>query len=72
LWRIALDPAEKPDLRIGASLALRAGLDDEGKSRLRVAAEAAASPRVRVALAAVAEGDDDEILASTLARDAKP
>jgi hypothetical protein len=67
LWRIALSPAEQEELRIGASLALREGLDVAGRERLRVAAEAAASPRVRVALAAAAEEEDDDVLARKLA-----
>ncbi len=60
LWRIALDASEEEEVRIGASLALRAALDDEGRTKLRVAANAAASPRVRVALAAAADDDDDD------------
>jgi hypothetical protein len=67
LWRVALDPAETEELRIGATLALRGGLDDEGRARLRVAAEASASPRVRVALAAAAADVDDASLAQRLA-----
>jgi hypothetical protein len=68
LWRVALDPAAKEELRIGASLALRAGLDAPGRARLRAAAEAAASPRVRVALTAAADLDDDATLATALTR----
>ena len=52
LWSVALDPAAKEELRIGASLALRGALDDDGRERLRVAAEASASPRLRVVLEA--------------------
>jgi hypothetical protein len=68
LWRIALDPSEKQELRIGASLALGPRLDDGGKQRLREAAEAAASPRVRVALEAVAEAADEDMLIETIGR----
>jgi hypothetical protein len=68
LWRIALDASEKEELRIGATLALRAALDDDGRTKLRVAAEAAASPRVRVALAAAADEPDDDAMAAALAR----
>ena len=42
-------------MRIGAGLALRGGLDEEGRTKLREAAEASASPKVRVVL------DDKEI-----------
>jgi hypothetical protein len=66
LWRVALDPTEKDELRIGAGLALRPTLDGEGKERLRVAAAASASPKLRVALVAAAEEEDDEAVARVL------
>jgi hypothetical protein len=67
LWCIALDPAEPEDVRIGAGLVLQSHLDDQQRSRLRVAAEAAASPRVRVALTAAADGlEDDDALANAI------
>ena len=69
LWRIALDPSEEEDLRIGAGLALRVGLDDEGKARLKSAAVAAASPRVRVALEAAASEIEDDALEALLVQD---
>lgn len=68
LWRVALDPSERPNHRIGAGLALRAKLDDAGRARLRVAAGAAASPRVRIALEAVANENEDELVAAALQR----
>ena len=47
------------ELRIGPELVLRGSLDEEGKSRVRVAAEASASPKLRVALdAAASDGSD--------------
>ena len=67
LWRIALDPNETEELRIGASLTLRTELDDVGRTRLRSAAEASASPRVRVALAGAADALDDEALGDAIA-----
>ena len=67
LWRIALDPSETEELRIGASLTLRNELDDEGRARLRSAAEASASPRVRVALTGAADALDDEALGDAIA-----
>lgn len=67
LWRIALDPTEVEELRIGASLTLRSELDEEGRARLRSAAEASASPRVRVALAGAADALDDEALGDAIA-----
>jgi hypothetical protein len=67
LWRIALDPGETEELRIGASLTLRKDLDEEGRTRLRSAAEASASPRVRIALAGAADALDDEALGDAIA-----
>ena len=68
LWRVALDPSEPAEDRIGAGLALRSKLDDEGRARLRVAAEAAASPEVRIALEGAASEVDDDALAEVLER----
>lgn len=65
LFRIVDDPAVDPTARAGAVLALRAKLDDEGRARVRVAAEASASPRVRVALES-ALNDDDEAVAAAI------
>lgn len=61
LWRVVEDPAAPSAERAGAALALRARLDDEGRTRLRVVAEACAGPRLRVAL---------QVAASTAAEDA--
>jgi hypothetical protein len=62
LWRIVEDAAAEPEARAGAALALRAGLDETGRSRLRVAAMTAAAPGLRFALeSAAGEGDDAEI-----------
>lgn len=69
LWRVAIDPAEPEDVRIGAGLALRATVDPEGRTRLRTLAEATASPRVRVAfLAAADEEADDAAVAQAMRR----
>ena len=67
LWRIALDPSAAPAARAGAAIALGPTLDGEGRTRLRIAAEATASPRLRVALTAAAdEAKRDEELAALL------
>lgn len=74
LWRVVEDPSASADARGGAAMLLRRSLDDEGKARVRVAAEATASPKLRVALDAAA-GETDETLASALeelAEDAEP
>lgn len=58
LWRVVEDPRASEDARAAAALVLRGGLDAPGKARVRVAAEATASPRLRVALEA-ATGEDE-------------
>ena len=65
LWRLVEDPSASADARGGAAMVLRRSLDEEGKARVRVAAEATASPRLRIALDAAA-GDADETLESAL------
>ena len=56
--RTTLASAEAtPEERVGAALALRAS--GEPPERIRVAAEAFADPRLRVAVLAIADGDDD-------------
>lgn len=67
LWSVALDPAASEELRIGAGLALRPWLDEAGRVRLRAAAEASASPRIRVVLEAAADEPDDDSLSETIA-----
>lgn len=67
LWRIVEDPAAPPDARAGAAAALGATIDDEGRTRLRAAAEATAAPRLRIAIEAAAKGTGDEELAAALA-----
>ncbi len=67
LWRILEDPGSDASARAGAAVALRAGLDDEGRSRLRIAAGGSASPKVRIALQAVASDAAETELARALA-----
>ncbi|HEY2365201.1 MAG TPA: hypothetical protein VGH87_02405, partial [Polyangiaceae bacterium] len=64
-WRVLEDPAADPTARVGAAMALRKQLDDEGRARVRVVAENSAHPKVRVALDALA-GDRDEELHAAL------
>jgi hypothetical protein len=58
LWRIVEDPAAPADARAGAAMVLKRTLDDEGRARVRVAAEATASPKLRVVLDAAGADDD--------------
>ena len=63
LVRIALDPKESEEMRMGAAFALRGSADPAARLQLREAAEASASPRVRIALnvATEEELDDDAV-----------
>lgn len=54
LWRVVEDPAAATTARAAAALALKSQLDDDGRARLRIAADACASPKLRVALEATA------------------
>lgn len=60
LWTLASGSNVAPDVRVGAAVALAARGDEE-RTRLRVAAETMAEPRLRVALEAAAAGDDARI-----------
>lgn len=55
LWRVIEDPSAPPSARAGAAIALGDARDPE---RIRVAAEACASSRLRRALTSLARGDD--------------
>ena len=61
LLRLVEDPKATEDARAGAALLLEGALDDEKRARIRVAAEASASPKLRVALDASASGDEDAL-----------
>ncbi len=63
LWRVVESPNAAADARAGAALLLRPTLDEAGRARIRVASEATASPKLRIALdAAAAEDAGDEII----------
>jgi hypothetical protein len=66
LWRVADDPTAEGTARVGAAVALRAGLDEAGRSRLPQIADASASPKVRVAIRAAASLEDEEALVEAL------
>lgn len=65
LWRITEDPTERQPVRIAAAVALRDRLDEGGRRRLRLVADACVVPRLRVALDA-ATVDDEDALARAL------
>lgn len=58
LFRIVEDPSLTPGARAGAAVALGLSLDVEGKERLKGAASAIASPKLRIAIEAAADGDE--------------
>lgn len=62
LWSVVQDGAAPPKTRVAAAVALRPTLDENGQARLRVAAQASALPRLRVAIEAAANDDDDAVL----------
>lgn len=66
LWHAIEDVAAAPDVRAGAAVALRGRLDGVERERLRLAADACASPRLRVALAAVGRAEDDDAIEQAL------
>jgi hypothetical protein len=72
LWRVVGDPSAPPATRAGAAIALTGTVDGDARARLRVAADACADPKLRVALGRVADGatdaDVEEALASLVER----
>jgi hypothetical protein len=74
LMRIVEDPKQAATARAAAAVALGSELDDDGRVRLRMAAEATAAPKLRVAIEKVASGGDDaeiEAALSEVERDAR-
>jgi len=64
------DPTASLEHRLAAALALRSRADTHASARIRVAAEASAHPKVRVALAELATGDDaDAAIEAALAEE---
>jgi hypothetical protein len=59
LWRVVEDPGAPEDARAAAAFVLRRQDDPSATARLRVAQQAVAAPRLRVAL----ESDDEDALA---------
>ncbi|MDF2697980.1 MAG: uncharacterized protein K0S65_6363, partial [Labilithrix sp.] len=58
LWAVLENPGADPSARQGAAIALRARLDDDERDRLLSIGQKSASPRLRVALDAVARAPD--------------
>ena len=61
LWEIVEDATATTTARAAAAIALRRVVDERGKKRLRVVANATAAPHLRVALEQAADGDDADV-----------
>jgi hypothetical protein len=66
LWQVVESPSQDPLARAAAAIALEPELDASNRQRLRVAAQATASPKLRIALDAVADQAEDEALTEAL------
>jgi hypothetical protein len=62
LWDTLQNAGLPATERAAAAIALGPSLDDTGKERLRIAAEASADPKFRVLLQAAADSDEDAIV----------
>jgi hypothetical protein len=67
LTRVATDITSPRETRIGAAAAL-VRLDPEGRSVVRVAADACADPKLRGTLLSLVDADSDEAVAAVLSR----
>jgi len=70
LWAIAEDGSAEPTARVGAALALRSELDEDGRARLRAVSMTSVIPNVRVGLGSIANAEDDALLEEALAHEA--
>jgi hypothetical protein len=68
LWRIVEDPSAAPPLRGAAAVALGGALDSDGRARLRISAQATASPEMRDLLELAAEDAAEAELGEALTR----
>src|SRR5690606_9571611 len=60
LIRVIEDPTAAEDQRVGAALALRQRIEPDERQRIRIAARASVSPKLRIALERVADEATDE------------
>jgi hypothetical protein len=60
LWRVVEASTADPSSRAGAAVALSGAIQQEGRKRMRVAAERTHHPKLRIVLEAVADNDGDE------------
>jgi hypothetical protein len=62
LWNVLEDAGAAPAQRAAAAVAISPHLDEQGRERLRLAAQATVAPKLRIALEAAAEDDDDRLV----------
>ncbi len=67
LWEIVESASSTPDDRIAAAVSLGASGGELARDRLRIAAETTSAPRMRVALAAAADRDEEALIESLAA-----
>lgn len=60
LWRVLEDGEAPREARAGAALALRAHLDEDGKTRMRLVGDACESPKLRVAIETALDEEAEE------------
>lgn len=72
MMRIVEDPAAPREQRVAAALAARPHGGDDASRRIRVAAEACAEPKLRLALEGASTGDVDDALLEALAAPEPP
>jgi hypothetical protein len=62
LWSVLEDAEAAAEQRAAAAVALSPQLDEAGRARLRIAAQATVAPKLRIALEAAAEDDDERLV----------
>jgi hypothetical protein len=62
LWSVLEDVEAGAEQRAAAAVALSPHLDEGGRARLRIAAQATVAPKLRIALEAAAEDDDERLV----------
>ncbi|HEY4120712.1 MAG TPA: hypothetical protein VGM56_22760 [Byssovorax sp.] len=66
LWRIVEDPQATAEARAAAAVAVGGEIDAPGKARLLAVAEGIVAPKLRVAIAAAANDDEDAMRAALI------
>ncbi len=64
LWTVLEDVQAPAEKRAAAAVALSPHLDEGGRERVRLAAQATVAPKLRIALEAAADDDDDRLVSA--------